>query len=395
MVRSRLCFAVLGALLAAVADPSAVAFADPVPPGPAVEIARSGPHTSGPDNKTEAWSNNSLTGYCGQTDGGYVIAAQEFLYAWGKYAGPIDDYWGTNSKNALVSYQSERPRLDPDGCAGPKTWADMQVNTPFIGTTDNCGGAVGELRVYGFQRAGRVAYFDRSTGTQYWYTDPGLVPRGGPVGEHLYPVQRQPGRAVLRRRLVTKNVRRGLVAGVLVAGVVAMIAAAQQPADRTLPHAKPAADAGPLSTTSVSPAYLPPGARLADDTLALARFPDVRQHEYVLGGPADANTIPSTGLTDDNARTVHGETRLTVMFNPNVTEVPDFIGDPAFFDTTPVLVGGLPAVLTTPKDGYGAQRVDWVDAQGYHIVLCERLLHVEGEAGVRPDELVRVASSLY
>lgn len=194
---------------------------------------------------------------------------------------------------------------------------------------------------------------------------------------------------------MTNYGRRGLVASVVVASVGATFAAAQHPVERALPHARPAADAGPLSTTSVSPAYLPPGARLADDTLALARFPAIRQHEYVLGGPGDANTIPSTGLTEENARTVHGETRLTVMFNPDVTEVPGFIGDPAFFDTTPVLVGGLPAVLTTPKGGYGAQRVDWVDAQGYHIVMCDRLLHVEGEAGVRPDELVRVASSLY
>ena len=86
---------------------------------------------------------------------------------------------------------------------------------------------------------------------------------------------------------------------------------------------------------------------------------------------------------------------LTVMFNPGIRILPDLNVDPEFFHSRPVFVAGLPGFLSTPKDGLGAQRLDWVDAAGYHGVHCDRLQHVEGIAGCEPEELVRVASSLY
>ena len=174
-------------LVLAALVPALPAAADPLPPAPDVTITadRRPPHKSGPDNNTPSWANNSLTGYCGQTDGGYVIAAQAFLYAAGHYAGAVDNYWGSKSHSAMLSYQTERQTLQRDGCAGPETWADIQARARYVGTTTNCAGP-GSLDVYRYSRLGRDAIYDRSTVTSYWYTDTWYVPRGGPVGEHLY-----------------------------------------------------------------------------------------------------------------------------------------------------------------------------------------------------------------
>jgi hypothetical protein len=142
------------------------------------------PHKSGPDNNTPTWANNSMTGYCGQTDGGFVVAAQTFLYAWGAYPGPIDNVWGPKSHSALLQYQDARG-LQRDGCGGPQTWADMQPFARYIGDTVECSGS-GSLRVYRYAKNGRWAVYDRSTRTLYWYADTHLQPVGGQVGDHLY-----------------------------------------------------------------------------------------------------------------------------------------------------------------------------------------------------------------
>lgn len=150
-----------------------------------IHASQSPAHKSGPDNTTSAWANNSMTGYCGQVDGGYPVAAQLFLYADGRYAGPIDNYWGSHSHSALIAYQRSRGTLQPDGCAGPKTWADMQARTRYVGSSSECVGS-GSLAVIQYTRSGRSAFFDQSTRTRYWFADTYLQPDGGPVGEHLY-----------------------------------------------------------------------------------------------------------------------------------------------------------------------------------------------------------------
>ena len=170
--------------LVAAAVTAAPAAADPVP-DPSVILDRDGPHTSGPDNNTGYWANNSLTGYCGQTDGGYVLAARSYLYAWGLYTGAVDNYWGPRSHDALLRYQAERGELQRDGCAGPQTWQDMQLHADYVGRMFNCAGP-GYLDVYYFEGAGGPAYFTRSPSPRYWYTDPSQQPRGSRVGAHLY-----------------------------------------------------------------------------------------------------------------------------------------------------------------------------------------------------------------
>ena len=136
-----------------------------------------------------AWSTNPLTGYCGRTNGGYVIAGQSLLYAYGTYNDGVDNLWGTNSNVALRNYQVDRGLVNqfgtPDGCAGPQTWAKMQAEISYWSTVTNCGATGNAFRLY---KGTRAAYFTpRST----WATDLvlGNVPNAGAVTRNSYRFQ--------------------------------------------------------------------------------------------------------------------------------------------------------------------------------------------------------------
>lgn len=135
------------------------------------------------DNTSYYWSNNSYTGYCGQVDGGYVVAAQEMLHTYGTYGGAIDNYWGNGSHNAMVNYQSLRG-LSADGCAGPQTWDNMQKLTAYFTTAYVCGSTQGAY--YRFVKNGRVSNHLRpASGTRYWAADVDAN-AGGPVQNYQY-----------------------------------------------------------------------------------------------------------------------------------------------------------------------------------------------------------------
>jgi hypothetical protein len=122
------------------------------------------------DNTTSNWSANSYTGYCGQVDGGYVLAAQSMLKTFGTYSGKLDNYWGTLSGNALVAYQTARG-LSADGCAGPLTWADMQTRIVPFQTATVCGSTQGTY--YHYSDHGTRNFLRPATGTRYWAVDSG------------------------------------------------------------------------------------------------------------------------------------------------------------------------------------------------------------------------------
>jgi hypothetical protein len=149
-----------------------------------------------------------------------------------------------------------------------------------------------------------------------------------------------------------------------------------------------------LGTTSVSPTYLPPGATLFEQ-VGDERFPNVDENQYQLAGAANSDTLPPGGVDETTAPTAHPATLLTVTFVPGMRSVPDLPADPAYFDIRATTVAGIPGLLTTPKSDFGVYRVDWIDSQGYHIVMCERRQTTDGTSGLPADELVRVASSLY
>jgi hypothetical protein len=162
---------------------------------------------------------------------------------------------------------------------------------------------------------------------------------------------------------------------------------------RSLSLVRRAAETVGVSTTSVTPAYLPAGATLVssmgDDAASL------RENQYQLAGAANANTVPPNGPDDTTALTTHPASVLSVTFVRGVAVVPTTPVDPDYFTIREVTVGGLPAVLSWPKSGFGAQRVDWLDSAGYHVVLCDRLNTADGISGVTPTDLLRVADSLY
>jgi hypothetical protein len=135
------------------------------------------------DNTASNWSANSYTGFCGQVDGGYVVAAQEMLNTWGTYTGQIDNYWGPGTGNALVSYQASRG-LSADGCAGPSTWSNMQALTVSFSHSSVCGATIGYY--YRYLKSTRSSYFLRpDTGTRYWAAQANSTV-GGPVAAGRY-----------------------------------------------------------------------------------------------------------------------------------------------------------------------------------------------------------------
>jgi hypothetical protein len=146
----------------------------------ALTLAPTAAHAA--DNASGSWSANSYTGYCGQVDGGYVLAAQSMLKTFGAYSGKLDNYWGTQSGNALVAYQTARG-LSADGCAGPSTWANMQALIMSFQTGAVCGSTQGTY--YRYTRFGTRYFLRPATGTRYWAVDSG-ADSASPVAAFQY-----------------------------------------------------------------------------------------------------------------------------------------------------------------------------------------------------------------
>jgi hypothetical protein len=189
------------------------------------------------------------------------------------------------------------------------------------------------------------------------------------------------------------------IAAVVVAGAAGTVAVAGQREGRAALQPVPvvhAAHAGAVATNSVTLRYLPEGAYLAHSDDDDARFPGVRSNSYQLAGAANADTVPPEGATETNYRDVHPAVQVEVSFVPGLRALPEVTTDPLYYDQTLVDIAGHQALLATPKGRpYGVQRVDWIDGAGYHVVMCERLTHVEGVAGIEAGELLEVARSLY
>lgn len=140
------------------------------------------------------------------------------------------------------------------------------------------------------------------------------------------------------------------------------------------------------------PSYVPSGAKLAreqrpNDGSGGARY------AYSLAGDANQSTITDEAIAAGEL--VHPETEILVSFNPSMTEFPEFIREEdEFFDVREVTIGDAKGLLTTPKNGLGAHRVDWISADGYHVVLEDRMRTKWGVSGVEVDELMKIAESV-
>jgi len=157
-----------------------------------------------------------------------------------------------------------------------------------------------------------------------------------------------------------------------------------------------------LSSQSVLPTWLPPGVALAgqDDLQPPSQqtnqdWKPIPHSWYRIDGPANANTIPPGGPTAENATTVHPDTTIDITFNPNVVSLPPVPTQPRYYLSRTITIAGNSALVSIPKNGYGAFRIDWVDPAGYHVIMCDRLKTPDGRSGVPMNDLIHMARSLY
>lgn len=66
--------------------------------------------------------------------GNYVCVAQDALNALGLSTGGLDGVFGTNTRNAVLTFQS-RNGLSADGILGPMTWSRLMSQVNGIGRT--------------------------------------------------------------------------------------------------------------------------------------------------------------------------------------------------------------------------------------------------------------------
>lgn len=66
--------------------------------------------------------------------GNYVCVGQDALNALGYSTGGLDGVFGTNTRNAVLTFQS-RNGLSADGIMGPMTWSRLMAQANGIGRT--------------------------------------------------------------------------------------------------------------------------------------------------------------------------------------------------------------------------------------------------------------------
>jgi hypothetical protein len=215
----------------------------------------------------------------------------------------------------------------------------------------------------------------------------------------------------VRRRMRMRHRYRIAAAGaatvLVIAGTVIAVEASSTGHDRP---ASPVSTATPTprpstqhASRSVFPTWLPQGVTLdghRNERPQFGRRPvpgtkPIAESWYRIAGPANANTILAGGSTPENATVVHPDTTVDITFNPNVRVMPRVPTFPKYDSRRWISIDGNPALVSVPKNGFGAFRIDWVDAYGYHVVMCDRLSTPEGRSGVAMSALIRMARSLY
>ena len=187
--------------------------------------------------------------------------------------------------------------------------------------------------------------------------------------------------------------------------VTSLVPAAPRPTSSQPASPRPASSAeaeNRVAARFLEPAYLPDGAR-AQPT---QRFRNplsgaplrAWSKGYALPGRANADLIPKTmpdPFTAADVARIHEATELQIFFSAALKELPPSSADPEYFASETIDLPPGPATLSWPRDGLGNQRIDWVDAAGYHVVSCQRLTTNDGISGISRSELVKVARSLY
>lgn len=192
-----------------------------------------------------------------------------------------------------------------------------------------------------------------------------------------------------------------VVAVVLGVGVLADQTSPARPYPRTSPS--PITPAGPLATTSVSPSYLPAGVTFGGRQPRKFPTPSGFRRSaasgawYRLPGAANRSTEPPDL---EGSLTAHPSTSLQVSFVPDVMNLPPNIGVPnplstKLFSARFASVAGNRAVITVDRKVATNVRIDWIDADGYHAVMCDGLTTAQGLSGLPVPTMLRIARSLY
>jgi hypothetical protein len=152
------------------------------------------------------------------------------------------------------------------------------------------------------------------------------------------------------------------------------------------------------ASNSVTPADLPPGlTQMTAQPDPHSPATNAKFAAYKIAGGTNSDSEPVGGVTMANATelALHPDTEVDITFVPGVTTMPPTPQAPPGFSVTPVTIAGNAGTLLAPQSGPGVERLDWVDADGYHNVMCDRLKTDNGLSGVSTSDLLQTANSLY
>lgn len=157
----------------------------------------------------------------------------------------------------------------------------------------------------------------------------------------------------------------------------------------------PAAATANAATTSTRPdlSALPAGAAIVStETVPANSFPGTT-------GPAHALTTISLPGVVNAAINTDGRagpaTTVGVNFVSGVTSLPPVESDSNLFAVKTTSVAGHAARSTTTAAGDGVVKLEWIDADGYHEILCDRLQRPTGLSGITAAQEMSLAESLY
>lgn len=117
--------------------------------------------------------------------------------------------------------------------------------------------------------------------------------------------------------------------------------------------------------------------------------------DYRLLGEANRDTYPSSGAATKFDGSQHPASILSLGIVDDPSGSLDSAADPEFFDVHDVrLSNGATARQTTPLNGYGPYRLDWVLGDKMFTLLGTRGSTDQGDSGLPISQLLKIANSI-
>jgi hypothetical protein len=227
----------------------------------------------------------------------------------------------------------------------------------------------------------------------------------------LLPRVRARVRVRKQRRVLLAVASTAVVVVAVVAGATHLAAGTGRPVNTVstpspTPTPDPTALSGPRSTKSVTPTYLPVGVTQERHRQAKRHGDHPRppvpgkEANFHLPGSINANTEPPGGASasDLSDRAIHPGTDLAISFVPTIHKLPSnvaFARSEPDFSVRTVTIAGNRAFVTISHAEHAAFRIDWIDTDGYHVLIEDRIITSQGISGLGLDTMLRIARSLY